>query len=110
MRNLLLILLLSLSFSAFGFDYLPANETEPPYHLYTDEKDKIIYIDFKSIKWNVSFVVIKDFDGKMVIKEDVTKLPVNLIYELDYSDFLAGEYSIELHSRSEILTRKLKLK
>ena len=78
--------------------------------LYADEENHVYYIDFESLKINLSDIVVKNEDGKVVLKEDVFDLPVNTIYEIDYSDFKSGKYELELRSFTGIIRKTISIK
>ena len=48
--------------------------------------------------------------GKEIVSDDVTDLPVNSIYELDFGKLEDGEYTVELHSYTEVSKKRLFLK
>jgi hypothetical protein len=75
--------------------------------LFTDEDNKLFYIDFETLKVNVSDVLVKNEKGDLVWKDHVFNLPVNTIYELDFSRFQAGTYEIELRTFSGAIRKKV---
>jgi len=76
---------------------------------YIDEENKLYYIDFEKISFNLSEIRVKDVDGEVLMKEDVLDLPVNTIYELDFSKYNAGEYEVELRSFTGVLRKKVNI-
>lgn len=78
--------------------------------LYADEENKVYYIDFESLKVNLSDIVVKDQSGRVVLKDDVFELPVNTIYELDFSQYGSGDYDIELRSFTGIIRKTISIK
>jgi len=44
------------------------------------------------------------------MKEELSSLPVNTIYELDYSQFEPGDYEIELRSYTGVMTKTVAVK
>lgn len=66
--------------------------------MYLDEENQIYYIDFETLSVNLSNIVVKDSNGKLLINDDVFDLPVNTIYELDLTQFANGSYTLELHA------------
>ena len=56
-------------------------------------------IDFETLSQNIIEIVVKESKSdKIVFREDVFDLPVNSIYELDYTLYSKGSYIIELRS------------
>ena len=67
--------------------------------IYCDHDNRVIYIDFEKINSNLSTVIVKDHDGKILFKdENLWQLPVNTIYEIDCDRYNKGEYTLELKS------------
>lgn len=77
---------------------------------YEDASSQVIYIDFETVQVNLSDLKVKNANGETVMNEELSSLPVNTIYELDYSQFEPGEYEIELRSYTGILTKKVAVK
>jgi hypothetical protein len=72
---------------------------KPEWSLFTDRENSMVYIDFEKINVNLNGLVVKDKEGKVVFKDDALwQLPVNTIYEVDFSKLPKGDYSIELKS------------
>ncbi len=85
-------------------------EVNEDWSFYSDEENKLFYIDFENISSNLSDIVVKDSDGKVLFKEDVFDLPVNTIYELDFSDYSPGDYEIELRSFTNVMRKTVTIK
>lgn len=77
---------------------------------YVDQENQIYYIDFETIKVNLSDIVIKNQSGDVIFKDDVVDLPVNTIYELDFTPYGTGNYEIELHSFTGAIAKKVTIK
>ena len=75
-----------------------------------DEENKVYYIDFESLKINLSDIIVKDQSGRVILKDDVFELPVNTIYELDFSQYGSGTYNIELRSFTGIIRKTISIK
>ncbi len=86
------------------------NEVSEDWTLYADEENKLFYIDFENLKVNVSDVVVKNQTGEIILKDNVFNLPVNTIYELDFSNYQAGNYEIELRTFTGSIRRKISIK
>ncbi len=66
---------------------------------FQDLDNKLFLIDFESLSMNLVEIVLRNNKtGKIVYREDVFDLPVNSIYEFDYTTYLKGSYTIELRS------------
>lgn len=65
---------------------------------YHDKDHKVYYIDFETINVNLNELKIKDSNGDVVFHEELWNLPVNTIYELDFSKFKPGNYQVELRT------------
>lgn len=85
---------------------LMANENA----FFEDVDGKTIYIDFETVKVNLSDIKVKNENGEVVLKDELWSLPVNTIYELDYSQFQPGNYEIELRSFTGILKKSVSVK
>lgn len=72
--------------------------TDENWSFFTDDESKVAYIDFETLKMNLSEIVVKNEGGEIVVKEDVFDLPVNTIFEIDFSQYNQGEYEVELRS------------
>lgn len=77
---------------------------------YADEDNKVYYIDFENINFNLSDVVVKNRDGEVVMRDDVLDLPVDTIYEIDLNQYSTGKYLIELRSFTSIIKKEVDLK
>ena len=77
--------------------------------VYSDEENQIFFIDFENLTVNLSDIVVKDEDSKVVFKEDVFDLPVNTIYELDMKGFNKGDYQVELRSFTGVIRKTISL-
>lgn len=77
---------------------------------FVDEESNTYYIDFENLKVNLSDIVVKNDNGQVVLKDDVFDLPVNTIYELDFSEFQDGTYDVELRSFTGVIRRTIDVK
>ena len=109
MSRLLFFLCCFFSFSYLAFAQTSETSTKEEFTFFKDEANKVYFIDFESIDINLSEVIVKDKDGKIVLEEAVSDLPVDTIYELDCSQFENGEYVVELHSYTAVLRRPFSL-
>ena len=85
-------------------------EVNEDWSFYSDEENKLIYIDFENISANLSDITVKNESGKVLLKEDVFNLPVNTIYELDFSSYPAGVYDIELRTYTKVMRKSITIK
>lgn len=84
--------------------------TDDTWSFFVDEDSETYFIDFEALKVNLSELVVKDGEGAVVFKDDVFELPVNTIYEIDYSDYEAGDYEVELRSFTGVMRKKITVK
>ncbi len=114
-----LLLFVSISFSLSAqslasiekvdMDFVTLDESESDWSFYSDDENKTYFIDFEKLSFNLSEIVVKDQKGKIVVREDVLDLPVNTIFELDFSTFNSGSYIIELRSFKGMLKKEVSL-
>ncbi len=97
------------SIDKIEMDFITLNESESDWSFYSDDENKTYYIDFEKLSFNLSEIVVKDQNGSVVIREDVLDLPVNTIFELDFSEFKSGKYLIELRSFKGMLKKEILL-
>ena len=50
--------------------------------VFQDEENKVYFVDFQSINMNLNEILVKDADGVIMMRDEVTDLPVNSIYEI----------------------------
>ena len=73
--------------------------------IYADQESSTYFIDFEQLAVNVNKVVVKSTNGQVLWQEDVFDLPVNSIYELDFSAYDAGHYVIELEAFTGVIRK-----
>lgn len=94
-----------------GNDSSRQTETLKDWSFYTDNENHVVYIDFEKIDVNLSSVTVKDADNKVAFKDDnLWQLPVNTIYEVDFSNQPKGQYTIELRTFTAILKKVVTIK
>lgn len=77
---------------------------------YSDEENRVYYIDFENLSVNLSDVSVLRKNGEVIFREDVFELPVNTIYEIDFKQFGAGQYDIELRSFTRVIRRSVSIR
>ena len=77
---------------------------------YLDEETSTYFIDFETINLNLSEIIVMDQTGDIVLRDDVSELPVNSIYEINCADFSKGEYQVELRSYTSTMTKSISVK
>ncbi len=83
---------------------------EDEWSFFQDKENEIYLIDFETIPYNISEIVITGKTKNDVIwEESVFDLPVNAIYEIDYSKYPKGEYKIELRTLNGVLKKSIKI-
>lgn len=73
--------------------------------IYADAESSTYYIDFEQLAVNLNDIVVLDNHGKVLWREEVYDLPVNTIYELDFSRFSPGEYLVELRAYTGVIRK-----
>lgn len=79
------------------------------YHLshifYLNDIGNLLFIDFDVIEEKLEKVrVLKE--NVVLIQEDLTELPSNIIYELDLTNFKADNYTVELITDNKTKIKK----
>ncbi|PSR09614.1 MAG: hypothetical protein DA408_21425 [Bacteroidetes bacterium] len=85
---------------------LPTND----WSIYADEESNTYFIDFEQLAVNLNKVLVKGANGQVIWQDEVFDLPVNSIYELDFSSYAAGEYIIELQAFTGVIRKKVAYK
>ncbi len=78
--------------------------------LYADEENQLYYVDFATLSVNLNDVVVTRNDGEVVLRDDLFGLPVDTIYEIDFSQYGPGKYTIELRSFTGSIRREVTIK
>jgi len=84
--------------------------TNIDWSFFMDEERNVYFIDFETINVNLSDLVVKNEEGKIILKDELWKLPVDTIYELDFSHFDSGKYDVELRSFTGVLRKTVTIK
>ncbi len=77
--------------------------------IYADEENNVYYVDFENLSVNLSNIQVRRQDGEVVFRDDVFELPVNTIYEIDFNQFGAGNYDIELRSFTGVIRHSVSI-
>jgi hypothetical protein len=85
------------------------SEVTESWILFESEEDKTIFIDFESIKSTVNDIRIKTASDEIQFTDVVSDLPQDAIYELDLSILPEGNYTIEIRTFQEVLSKKIKV-
>ena len=94
-----------------GNDSSKLNASVKDWSFYTDNENQVLYIDFEKIDVNLSSVSVKDADNKLIFKdENLWLLPVNTIYEVDFSNKPKGQYTVELRTFTATLKKVITIK
>jgi len=110
MNKLLFCTLFCLSLSCFTYAQTSTSNLEKEeFSFFKDETSNFYYIDFESIDINLNEIVVKDNEGNVVLEEPVNDLPVDTIFELDFSQYQNGQYVVELHSYTAVLRKPFSL-
>jgi len=87
----------------------PLDEQSSSWTLFEDQVGKAYYIDFDSFNLNLKEVRIKNIQGDVIYSQKVYDLPVDAIYELDFSQYPSGYYTIEVHSFISVFKKPIEL-
>jgi len=90
-------------------DFISLDEVGSDWSFYSDDENKTYFVDFEKLSFNLSEIVVKNDQGEIIMREDVLDLPVNTIFELDFSEFETGNYMIELRSFKGMLKKEVSL-
>lgn len=85
------------------------SEEQSSWTLFEDQIEKSFYIDFDSFNLNLKQVLIKNIQGDVIYSQKVYELPVDAIYELNFSEFPSGYYTIEVHSFINVFSKSVEL-
>ena len=101
--------LLSTSNAPIGTDASKiTNDPVQDWSFYTDNENHILYIDFEKINVNLSSLSLRDAANKVVFRDEALwQLPVNTIYEVDFSNKPKGDYVVELRTFTTVLKKTL---
>ncbi len=89
---------------------VPASSDEySSWTLFEDQVERAFYIDFDSFNLNLKEVLIKNIQGDVIFRQEVYDLPVDAIYELDFSAYPQGYYTIEVHSFINTFSKSVEL-
>jgi len=77
---------------------------------YVDEENKVYFIDFEKLNVNLSTIIVKNEKGEVLVNDDVVDLPVNTIYEIDFSEYGVGEYQVEIRSYTGFIRKNVLIK
>lgn len=86
------------------------NDASEDWTIYADEENKVFYIDFENLTFNLNDIVVLNESGDVVHEDEVFDLPVNTIYELDLSSQRAGTYYIELRAFTGLIRKTVSVK
>lgn len=81
--------------------------TDHTFTFYHDEGQKVYYIDFESIPFNLRELRILDHRGNLVFSEEVWQLPVNTIYEVNFTNYKPGVYEVELRTFTSLIRKEV---
>lgn len=90
-------------------DFVIVETVNESWVLFESTTDKKILIDFESIESTVSDIRVKTADDEIEFADIVDDLPQDAIYELDLSMLSEGNYTIEVRTFTEVLTKEITL-
>lgn len=74
---------------------------------YEDAPRQRTYLDFEAIGVHLESITVTSATGEVMWTDDLSTLPVDVIYEVDYSTYPKGEYTLTLNSLTGQLTRTI---
>ncbi len=77
---------------------------------YTDDENKLCFIDFETINFNLSEIIVKNENGDILFRDDVLDLPVDTIYEINLSEYETGNYEVQLRSFTGMIRKQVNIK
>jgi hypothetical protein len=87
------------------------SDKKQDWSFYTDAENRMLYIDFEKINVNLNGIVVKNKEGKVIFKDDALwELPVNTIYEVDFSKEPKGDYTVEVRTFTMTLRKTVTIK
>ena len=87
------------------------SDNKQDWSFYTDAENRMLYIDFEKINVNLNGIAVKNKEGKVIFKDDALwELPVNTIYEVDFSKEPKGDYTVEVRTFTTTLRKTVTIK
>ena len=80
------------------------------FSFFIDEESETYFIDFESIRANLSEIALKNAKGDILFQDRVSDLPVDAIYELNVSPYSPGQYRIELHTFTGVIAKDIQIR
>lgn len=97
-----------LSINTAGYETTKQTNNAADWSIYADSENRMLYVDFEKINVNLSSMMVKDLDGKILFRDETLwQLPVNTIYEVDFSKFPKGNYVIELKTFTSVIKKNV---
>ncbi len=81
--------------------------TDENWSFHTNQKSKLLYIDFEALGGKMNRLVLKSAEKTVVMEDNhLFDLPVNTIYEVNLENLKRGSYFVELYTYDEKLIHK----
>ncbi len=97
-----------LSINSLGYETTKQTDNTADWSIYTDSENRMLYVDFEKINVNLSSMMVKDLEGKTLFRDETLwQLPVNTIYEIDFSKYPKGNYVIELKTFTSVIKKNV---
>lgn len=81
----------------------------PDWAFYEDEDNQKLLIDFSALDSHLTDLVIVNDQNEEIFREDLYELPGNSIYELDLATFQKGNYSLNISTFNQPITRSISI-
>jgi len=90
-----------------NFENEMAKEMDDNWSFHTNQKGKLLYIDFESLGGKMNRFVLKSAEKTVVIEDNhLFDLPVNTIYEVNLEKLKRGSYFVELYTYDDTMIRE----
>ncbi len=100
-----------LSINTASQEVVKSSDGVADWSIFTDSENRMLYVDFEKINVNLSSIMVKDQAGNILFKDETLwQLPVNTIYEIDFSKYPNGDYSVELKTFTKVIKKQVSIK
>lgn len=100
-----------LSINTASQEVVKHSDGEVDWSIFTDSENRMLYVDFEKINVNLSSIMVKDQVGNVLFKDETLwQLPVNTIYEIDFSKYPNGDYTVELKTFTKVIRKQVSIK
>lgn len=69
------------------------------------ENGNTFFIDFEKIQSNLNEIKVMNKNGEIVFEDELWNLPIDTIYELDFTKFDKGDYTVKINTFTEEINK-----